>query len=140
MLTIEPATTVDSGRYSCCGSSGDDSACTSSTVTVSWSDPDPPDPTEQPIQQLSCFDYPDESPGICERYLNHKPIHAQTLQGKNRGYFLHQFFCIFTLKILLFLNQILKFRKIFFGVKRYTRKISTQYIFIKFKLFSNIGN
>lgn len=80
-LTINPVTTVDGGKYTCCGNAGDDSVCTSSKVIVSFNaSPIDSNPLPAPREEL-CYPYPDESNGICRSWLKGSQVHAETIEG-----------------------------------------------------------
>lgn len=83
-MIINPATTADSGKYSCCGQAGDDSVCTSADADISFGISSSSDSIdiEPPItSEISCFDYPTNNAGICQKYLSGKSVHAETLEG-----------------------------------------------------------
>ncbi|CAG5096048.1 Oidioi.mRNA.OKI2018_I69.XSR.g14455.t2.cds [Oikopleura dioica] len=82
-INIDFATTVDGGKYKCCGrlKSTNDSRCTSATINVAVdqdTNPKLPDTgSDVPVDNY-CFKYPNEHPGICGRYLKYKSVHIQS--------------------------------------------------------------
>merc|ERR1711868_184894 len=83
-LVVNPATTADSGKYSCCGQAGDESVCTSANVDISFGISNVPDSIDYGssiTSEISCFDYPTNNGGICQKYLSGKSVHAETLEG-----------------------------------------------------------
>ncbi|CBY09204.1 unnamed protein product [Oikopleura dioica] len=82
-IKIKFATTVEDGKYKCCGrlKSTNDSRCTSATINVSTgrdtSHKVPDTGSDVPVDNY-CFKYPNEHPGICGRYLKYKSVHIQS--------------------------------------------------------------
>ena len=82
-MTLDPATTVDSGRYTCCGveKAGGAPVCEHANLEISFElDYDYADPyTDYTVDTSStanlCHEYPKEQGGICAKYLRHTTVH-----------------------------------------------------------------